>query len=553
MIWKFVFVALATAIVLPAAAFAELSGDAQKCLDKYNNFGRLVGQTALKEARKCVKDATKGKQANPDGCIVNNPSGKIAGKEAKVTALYPGTCTGAEPIQQGAATSNAAMRGLGTDLSHDLFGDPVNPAISTVKLEGKCQDKVILRAGQLATEKLKAFRSCKKDGMKLGTITDSASLEAECLPLSGIPDPKGKIAKRVGKLSTDTDKNCAAVTRPPLFPGACSVVATTIGDFVDCVEAATECRVCKALNASDGTATDCDLFDDGVANNSCPYPIFGIGTHKCTFGGASSVSISTQGLPLPPNAATGAIDIIVGTTAPDGKAEAECELQFFDPMPLLSIGFVCFTSGAPCPVGEIDCNGGNALDVDMLSDHNIGVCTGNADCATQCTAHCAPDSVFNFGCEGFCIGGQNDGLPCVDAGNCPSGSCPGRVVAHGNICGCDCLGVGGAPSAAGGLQCNLSVNINVESAAPCGDGDVLIGVGTRCLPLTTETITSQIVDANNTPGKLFPPSGFTNTGARADCPALATSTTTGIKLVGAVNFFDSALGDLTTTELLICQ
>src|SRR5262245_1717929 len=84
------------------SAQAALTSAEQKCIDGYNNKTRLVSQQAGKSARACIKNAGKGKEPNPDNCIVNNTDGKIAGKEAKVQDLYDsGKCTGLEPIQQG--------------------------------------------------------------------------------------------------------------------------------------------------------------------------------------------------------------------------------------------------------------------------------------------------------------------------------------------------------------------------------------------------------------------------------------------------------------------
>jgi hypothetical protein len=97
------------------------------------------------------------------------------------------------------------------------------------------------------------------------------------------------------------------------------------------------------------------------------------------------------------------------------------------------------------------------------------------------------------------------------------------------------------------------VEINVESAAPCGDGDVSIAVGTRCVPLTTEAVTSQIHDTNNTMGKDFPNPAFNATGIGIDCNDLGTSVTAGMNLVGSVNFFGSTIGDIHTQLTFTCQ
>jgi hypothetical protein len=257
---------------------------------------------------------------------------------------------------------------------------------------------------------------------------------------------------------------------------------------------------------------DADCGAGEACNNSCLCAT-PIGDHKCVVDPISStVTIVTQALPLPPFSASGAIDVSCGfEDSNTGKSPCECFLQFLDPINIIGIGFICFTPGdpnKPCAAGEIECDGGNPLDVSMDSDHNIGACASNAECVTQCSAHCA-------------------GKP-----------------EHGALCQCDCADVGGAPSGVGALQCNLGANIDVEIGSPCGDGDILIAVGTRCIPLTTETVASQMHNANSTPGKDFPVTAFTANGLGISCSTLATSATTGLQVVGSVNFFDSTIGDI---------
>jgi hypothetical protein len=258
--------------------------------------------------------------------------------------------------------------------------------------------------------------------------------------------------------------------------------------------------------------------------------------------------------------ADGAIDIECGIVDPNtGKASCECGLQSIDPITVPGIGFVCLSPGdpnTPCDLGEIDCDGGNGLDVDLESDHNIGACTSNAGCETQCSGHCAglSKAVFDSGCEGFCEGGTNDTLACTTDAGCPGGSCPGPDgLQHGNICGCSCIDVGGTPSQAGGLQCNLGVSIVIETGAPCDQTDTLIVVGTQCIPMTTETAAASMSNANDVSGTPLPAGGSLSSGIAAICNDLASSTATGIELVGAVNFFDSTIGDLAVTLRFTCE
>jgi hypothetical protein len=288
-------------------------------------------------------------------------------------------------------------------------------------------------------------------------------------------------------------------------------------------------------------------------------PAPAIGEHACVFDSANSaLAISTQALPLPAFNPSGTVNVSCGSVdGATGKAPCDCTVQNIAPINIIGIGFVCFTPGESCPSGEIDCNGGNALNVTMDSDHNVGACTGNPGCMTTCTNFCESQgmSYFFSGCEGYCLGGSRDGLACTLDEECPDGSCPGKdgALQHHNVCECDCSAIGGAASPAGSLQCNLSVNINVETSAPCGDGDILIAVGTRCIPLTTGTVTSQIHDANNTAGKNFPTTALNMTGAAISCDDLSAGDTTGLNLVGSVNFFDSTIGDIQSAQNFICQ
>ena len=298
---------------------------------------------------------------------------------------------------------------------------------------------------------------------------------------------------------------------------------------------------------------------DEPAPARCPE----IGAHKCvlaydevTPANGSNVRVSLQAGPFPRLPVSGSLDIVCGVIDPaTGKAPCECNIQELDPIDFAGLGFICFSPGSGCPMGEIDCDGGNALNVDLVSDHILGPCMGKPDCVAQCTASCGAGFVQNAGCEGFCNGGTNDGAPCVTDPECPGGSCPGtEPQSHGNICNCDCVTVDGAPTPAGTLQCNVATSVNVELAPPCDGTDVMINVGRQCIPVTAGTFTSIMHNANNTPGKDFPVGGRTATGVPlGSCEDLAASMTTDLELVGGANFYDSLIGDLSVSARFVCQ
>jgi hypothetical protein len=256
-----------------------------------NNGARKVADKAQKNDGKCTKDS-----GDVTACVDNATDGGTEGKEAKLLAHFNEFC---DPVPAwgvngstccddgandglpctsgpdcpggfclaGACISGAADHGA-NDLTHDLFGATVT--ISAQGDEHACQRKLLQAAGKLYNEHWKVFRKCKKTNF--GTIMDDTDLVGVCLGPPQ-PDPKGKIAKRVGRVASVVTDKCIAKGISPVgasFPGECT--AEPDGTFDDCVKARASCRFCLALNVADdiSPALDCDQFDDGTANTSCP-------------------------------------------------------------------------------------------------------------------------------------------------------------------------------------------------------------------------------------------------------------------------------------------
>ena len=100
----------------------------------------------------------------------------------------------------------------------------------------------------------------------------------------------------------------------------------------------------------------------------------------------------------------------------------------------------------------------------------------------------------------------------------------------------------GPPSAAGDFKCQLPTEINIEGAAPCDGADILIAMGSVCIPLSTQSSENVILTADNDPNGVIAPEILF--GAPPSCATLATSVATGISMVGQVDFLDAAIGDM---------
>ncbi len=167
----------------------------------------------------------------------------------------------------GSETIGLAAAGESLALLNDLFSASLNSVLidTTVDRAGaSCQAAVAKAQKNQAAVRVSVFSSCKRSGLRGGTIYSSESLMT-CFD-SILSDPRGAVAKATTKLSDAVATRCSGVDLATAFPGTCAAA----GDFASCSEAAANCRGCRMINTMDGLSNDCDAFDDGLSNGSCP-------------------------------------------------------------------------------------------------------------------------------------------------------------------------------------------------------------------------------------------------------------------------------------------
>jgi hypothetical protein len=264
-----------------------------KCIDRMNNASGKLADTAAKIDAKCVSTQYKlgGGDATP--CVDDPVEPKTNARETKQLTDYvthcptlpawgvngascceegtneglactvPADCPGGSCLP-GACITHAA-EDAANDLSHELFGAGVIVSAAA----GKCQYDLTRRAGGVLKERWKVFRTCKKANVQ--TIPDDITLVSTCLGPPQ-PDPNLRISNADGKVVQAITKCISAGFSPvgAQFGGACSAVPDV--GFAACVGERTRCAFCRAVNVADDIAPslDCDLFDDTVANSSCP-------------------------------------------------------------------------------------------------------------------------------------------------------------------------------------------------------------------------------------------------------------------------------------------
>lgn len=536
------------------------SADQQRCTNAMNLDLLRTTSAIGGEVLGCLRDAGAGTAPGVEACSVADADEKLAKARDRTASDFGKRCTGVSRRPPNlpklppygatdADTVNAAAAGA-YDLFHDVLGIDLDRATIDAEADAAgaaCQRLVAkeLRACQAAT--LREFNRCKKLGLAADDAPfDSAADLASCFGA----DPKGKIAKRcdlrdeiapgrfeVDALRKQLAKKCVAkgVDLARAFPGCGS------GDAEDthaCLARAVDCRACLALDRADGLGLDCDLVDDGLANASCAPPI---GGHACAFDSESGFFFESRAGFLGGGLA-GRVQIDCGSVdAATGSAPCRCELEDVAPVEVPGVGWTCLSAVAGCASGETSCTGATSLDFLLSADHDVGACTGNEACAAQCAAVCGASEaeVWDSGCEGFCEGGAADGASCASDAACGGGRCNGVAGgAHGNVCQCQCIDRIGAPSTPGGLRCEIGTRIRIESALPCDGADVLLDLGDRCLPITTETAQATLVDRDHVAGAMLPSGIDILGGSPVTCETLQSQGAAGTVFISAANAFD---------------
>ncbi len=267
----FIIAGMSTALLMfsGVASAQEIPKEDTKCINSINKGAAKVAKAQAGDNNACVKDYGKEKVGSAASCVTSDPKGKVAKAISKIkTSDCSGVPADLPGLDIDSASIGATMTNKDLDLLADLFGSDLDTNLvlaSADKPGSTCQSAVIKAAGNCQDAKLSTYNSCKKDGMKGGSITDATSLQDNCLGTgTGTqPDPKGKIQKKCGG-DFDLGKKCSLGNVDALIPGCAPGVSA------GCIDQKIECRVCRALNAIDGLNRNCDEFDDGVVNASCP-------------------------------------------------------------------------------------------------------------------------------------------------------------------------------------------------------------------------------------------------------------------------------------------
>ncbi|MCG8670523.1 MAG: DUF4215 domain-containing protein, partial [Pseudomonadales bacterium] len=250
----------------------------------------------------------------------------------------------------------------------------------------KCQGKVTKSYLKIVDTKLKIFNGCKNSKLKSDAIMSAADLETCFDDITA--DTKSKVAKTLIKLADALNSSCGGVDLNAAFAGSCAGGVTAT-----CIDERVECRVCLMLNAMDNLNEDCDLFDDGNANGTCPPP-----GPTTTTTSTTTTSTSTTTLPVCGDGIVQPSEDCDDSNTEDGDCcSMSCEYESNGS--LCDDGDVCTddtcdgagtcngtNNSAPCDDGNF-CNGADTCSGGTCSSHAGDPCAGpdgDGDCAESC-------------------------------------------------------------------------------------------------------------------------------------------------------------------------
>jgi uncharacterized repeat protein (TIGR03806 family) len=262
----------------------------QGCINAMNRKGSEVVKSRIRSDAKCVRAAGQRKLATLgvppgdltlDACLVHDVGGRTQRAVDTVAKKEALLCLD-KPLQlptfgyRPSAVVSAAGKAAANRLTRSLLGADTDGAIvfrDQNAAGADCQADVADRGADMLYNMWRAALRAKKRALAgvVGQPPVETPEELATRVLAEVgADPQNINGRQLAKLATTLGLSCAGQPLDLRFPGDCSARAATAADFRACVSERVRCHFCRSLEAFDGVTADCDAFDDGAANGSCP-------------------------------------------------------------------------------------------------------------------------------------------------------------------------------------------------------------------------------------------------------------------------------------------
>jgi hypothetical protein len=253
-----------------------------------NRASVSVGKAQGRESSKCVKLAARGatdklgippQTQTAQACLTNDVKGRVQRKVNRLADRDASKCL-AEPQQLpdfgyvGTLGAVAAVLVESLGLTAELFGSDLDAALvlkDQDKVGAKCQEIAHRWTYKVFDTVTKEVEKSVNDFLRGKTLPHADSTPTLSSAARNVmeADPKGRIARAERRLADKIERVCQG-DLTGLFPGTCSGGAGTALDLAECANEAARCRSCKAAEGFGALTLDCEEFDNGLADSSCP-------------------------------------------------------------------------------------------------------------------------------------------------------------------------------------------------------------------------------------------------------------------------------------------
>lgn|GEM_PF-1529091 len=275
----------------PPPAAGPQSKPQRRCLNALAEAGARVAGAQTADADACIRHFARGRtdllgrgaQARTaQACVGNDVDGRVGRALERTLRRDEARCL-ERPAQlpdfayRGAGPVNLAARGGVEQLLADLFGPDLDAALAsqaTAADAARCQEVVAEDAARVYELVLREAADAQRRALRgRGALAPSVSAAtlAGALAAELERDPNRRIARATSRALRRMVERCPAddAARAALFPGACASEVPA-GATAACAVSRARCRACAALGVMEGLALDCDVFDDGTPDLSCP-------------------------------------------------------------------------------------------------------------------------------------------------------------------------------------------------------------------------------------------------------------------------------------------
>jgi len=170
----------------------------------------------------------------------------------------------------GADTVNRAASDWDLQIANDVFGPSLAAALvpaSTDAATSACQLATMRGYGKLCSTAMDGLTSCLRSHLSSGADWNPSVLSS-CIDGSDNGELV-KLERAESAFVVAATAACTGVSVSRAFPGDCSA-APTIAAALTCMTAPARCRTCRMSEVAFGVVANCETFDNGLADGSCP-------------------------------------------------------------------------------------------------------------------------------------------------------------------------------------------------------------------------------------------------------------------------------------------